>query len=260
VQPIAFRIGNFPIYFYGLMMVIAYIIVFLIMRKTRKHENLSLETALDTTIFIIIGGVVGARIFYILLNLGEYIHTPLSFFNVREGGLSWHGALIGGLIGAFLLARAKKLPLGVVSDFAAVHSTIALAIGRMGCFMNGCCYGKPTSYFTGVHFTAAGLAHPRHPTQIYEALLMVVSFFILLSWWKKKKFNGELTLLMFSMYGIVRFIVEFFRDNTADQYIGLTNLSLAQYLSIAMTLGCGIVLYVKRKNIRIKEDGLTNQT
>ena len=254
MHPIAFRLGNFPIYYYGLLMVIAYVTVFFIMRHTRKFEDLSLETALDITIFIIVGGVMGARLFYILLNIGDYFFSPLSLFNIREGGLSWHGALMGGFLGTVALSKIKKIPLGKVADFAAVHSTIALAIGRIGCFLNGCCYGKPTLFITGVDFRASGLEYYRHPTQLYESILMIVSFVLLLYWWKKKKYNGELTLIMFFMYGITRFIVEFFRDNTADQYIGMINLSLAQYLSIALTLGCGIALYIKKKKLNIKEE------
>jgi phosphatidylglycerol---prolipoprotein diacylglyceryl transferase len=254
VHPVAFKIGNFSVYYYGLMMVVAYLVVFLVMRNTKKYEDFNIDTVLDISIFIVIGGVVGARIFYVLLNLGEYLGNPLGMFNMREGGLSWHGALLGGLVATILLSHLKKIPLGKVTDFAAVHSTIALAIGRIGCFLNGCCYGKPTSFFTGVDFSAAGLAYHRHPTQLYESFVMVISFFILLGWWNKRKFNGELTLLLFFLYGITRFLVEFFRDNTADQYIGGVNLSLAQYLSIFMIIGCGIAVYFKRKKADSQEE------
>jgi phosphatidylglycerol:prolipoprotein diacylglycerol transferase len=248
VHPIAFKIGSFPIYFYGLMMVVAYVVTLLTVRYTKKFEDLDTETAVDVTIYAILGGVLGARVLYVLLNFHEYLASPLQIFNVREGGLSWHGAMIGGLIGTLILAKIKKMPLGKITDYASVHTTLGLAIGRIGCFLNGCCYGKPSNLPWAVEFTGTRIPFHRHPTQLYESILMIITFFFCLYWWRKKKFHGEMTCILFLSYGIVRFIVEFFRENTPNQYLFNIPISQAQYFSIVLIIICSIIIYIKRKN------------
>ncbi len=247
MHPIAFKIFGFTVYFYGVMMVVAYGVVLFVIRYTRKYENMDLDTAIDSTIYAIIGGVIGARLLYVILNLKEYEDSLWHVLNVREGGLSWHGAIIGGYLALYILSRAKKIPYGKISDFIAVHSTLALAIGRIGCFLNGCCYGKECSLPWAVEFKAAGVLGHRHPTQLYECFMLLIAFFVLLRWWKHKKFSGEMTMAMLLSYGIIRFIVEFFRYNTPNQYLFGGPLSLAQYVSILLVTISSIVIYWGRK-------------
>ncbi|MCD4783315.1 MAG: prolipoprotein diacylglyceryl transferase [Candidatus Eremiobacteraeota bacterium] len=252
MHPIAFKIGSFPIYFYGVMMVVAYVAVLLVMRFTRKFEGFSYDQAIDVTIFAIAGGVIGARLFYVALNLSVFIKSPLHIFFLREGGLSWHGALLGGLLGMLALHIFKKMPLGKICDFASVHIILGLAIGRIGCFLNGCCYGKITDVPWAVEFKGANLAGLRHPTQLYESFLLVITFLFMLWWWKRKKFDGEMTMLMFASYGAIRFFVEFFRSNTPNQYPRGSTLSLAQYFSLALFSIFTTIVIVKRKLIKGK--------
>jgi len=252
LHPIAFKIGGFPIYFYGIMMVVAYLVVLFIMRYTRRYEGFTYEEAIDVTIFAIAGGVIGARLFYVALNIGIFIKEPLHIFFVREGGLSWYGALLGGFLGMVALHIFKKMPLGKVCDFASVHITLGLVIGRIGCFLNGCCYGKITDVPWAVEFRGAGLPGLRHPTQLYESFLLVMAFLFMLWLWKRKKFDGEMAMLMFASYGAIRFFVEFFRENTMDQYPGGSTLSLAQYLSISLFIVFTVLIIVKRYLIKSK--------
>lgn len=247
MHPVAFKIGEFTIYYYGLMMVVAYLVVIALMWFTRKYEGFDMNLALDCTIYSIIGGVIGARLVYVVLNLGQYLKSPLHIINVREGGLSWHGALLGAFVGLVILSRTKGASLGKLTDFTAVHGTIALAIGRIGCFLNGCCYGKVCELPWAVEFKGAGLHGTRHPTQLYECFLMLILFAILLWWWRRKRFDGELTMAMFAGYGVIRFIVEFFRENTPDQYLWGTSLSLAQYFSLLLIVVFTAAILIKGK-------------
>lgn len=233
------------------MMVVAYLLVLFLIKYTRFYEGFTYEEGVDVTIFAIAGGVIGARLFYVGLNLGTFLKQPEHIMYIREGGLSWHGGLIGGFLGMVALHLWKKMPLGKIADFASVHATIALAVGRIGCFLNGCCYGKECNVPWAVEFKGAGIHGLRHPTQIYESLMLIVCFIGMLWWWKKKKFNGEMTLLMFSSYGLVRFIVEIFRENTPDQYPGGLPFSLAQYFSVFLMVACAAAIIIKR--LRIKE-------
>ncbi|MCE1247096.1 MAG: prolipoprotein diacylglyceryl transferase [Firmicutes bacterium] len=250
MHPIAFKIGNFPIYYYGVMMVVSYIVTLIVMKYTHDIEKLTYDEAVDVSIYSIAGGVIGARLFYVCLNLGTFLKSPIHILYIREGGLSWHGAMIGGFLGLFLMSYLKKIPMGRIADYASVHGTLALAIGRLGCFMNGCCYGKECSLPWAVNFHDAGIHGLRHPTQLYETLMLVVCFFLFLWWWKKKKFDGEMTLLMFAAYGVIRFVVEFFRENTANQYPGGIEISLAQYFSLAIIIVCAALLAAKRRKAR----------
>jgi phosphatidylglycerol:prolipoprotein diacylglycerol transferase len=232
------------------MMVVSYIVTLIAMKYTHNIEKLTYDEAVDVTIYSIAGGVIGARLFYVALNMGTFLKSPIHILYLREGGLSWHGAMIGGFLGLYLMHLLKKIPMGRIADYAAVHGTLALAIGRIGCFLNGCCYGKECSLPWAVDFSEAGIHGHRHPTQIYEALLLVVCFIVFLWWWKKKKFDGEMTILMFATYGVIRFIVEFFRDNTANQYPGGFELSLAQYFSLVIIVVCSAILIIKRNKAK----------
>ncbi len=247
MHPIAFKIGNFPIYFYGVMMVVSYLTVLVIVNFTHKLEGFTMDEAVDITIFAVAGGVIGARLFYVALNMGKFLQSPIHIIFVREGGLSWHGGLIGAFIALVILHYMRKLPLGKICDYAAVHSVIALAIGRIGCFLNGCCYGKECGCNWGVEFKEAGITGLRHPTQLYESFMLIIAFIFLLWWWKRKKFDGEMTMIMFALYGVIRFIVEIFRENTPNQYLFGLPVSLAQYLSLALIAVFSVIVFVKRK-------------
>jgi len=227
------------------------------MKFTRKYENLTMDDAVDVTIYAIVGGVTGARLIYVFLNIKHFISTPLHIFYIREGGLSWHGGLLGGFLGLVVLHFVRKIPLGKICDFGAVHITIGLAIGRIGCFLNGCCYGKVTHVPWAIEFKGAVIPGLRHPTQLYESFLLVIAFLFLLWWWKRKKFDGEMTMMMLALYGIIRFVVEIFRYNTPNQYLFGGSLSLAQYFSILLTIIFGTIIFIKRRK---KQDKAVDKT
>lgn len=247
MHPVAFKIGSLTIYWYGLMTVVAYLVVLGIMKYTRRFEDLDQDTALDCTIYAIAGGVSGARLLYVLMNYKLYLDKPLDALNIREGGLSWYGALIGGVFAIWILSLVKKMSFPKLIDFTAVHGVIALAVGRVGCFLNGCCYGRVSDLPWAADFSAAHIDGRRHPTQLYESILLVIFFLILLKLWKYKKFDGEMTLAAFFFNGVSRFTVEFFRDNTPDQYIFSGGLSLAQYFAIVMMVAFPLIIIHYRK-------------
>jgi phosphatidylglycerol:prolipoprotein diacylglycerol transferase len=235
------------------MTVAAYLIIILIMTRTRKMEGFDMETAMDCTIYSIVGGVLGARLFYVALNYQAYAGHPGNILNIREGGLSWFGAMIGGFAGMAALSAVRKIPLGKVADFTGIHGTIALAVGRIGCFLNGCCYGRESTLPWAVEFREAHIHGHRHPTQLYESALLVLAFFLLLWWWKRKKFDGEIILASFGLNGLARFLIEFFRDNTPDQYLSPGSFSLAQYFGLGIFLLFASIIIIKRKKLSSQE-------
>lgn len=245
---VLFKIGSFEIYTYGVMLVIGFLTGIGYAIRRNKSGTISNDTILDFSIYLLLGGVSGARFFYVLLHLSDYLPHPISMLNLRQGGLAWHGALLGGFIAFLLFSRKRKIDLYEFLDLCAPCVMLGLAIGRIGCFMNGCCIGTETTSSWGLIFRDAGYLKPHYPTQLFELLLDLVIVFLLVWWEKRKKFSGELTLFMFTLYSIARFIVEFYRLSPPRIY----GLSIAQYGSILIFLITAVWIYIRRRKTPVK--------
>lgn len=170
----------------------------------------------DALVYAILGGLLGARLLFVLLNLGYYEAHPADMLNTREGGISWYGAVAGGVLALALFCRARKVALPSLLDVFAPGLLAAQAVGRVGCLLNGCCYGTPSTLPWAVTLVDAGHpidAMPRHPVQLYESVLDVAAMLILLG--LERRFglrNGRVFSAFLVLYGVVRFTVEFWRD------------------------------------------------
>jgi phosphatidylglycerol:prolipoprotein diacylglycerol transferase len=234
-------LGPLDIYTYGAMMAVAFVVALVWMLKYSKPEELTADDVMNFSIYLICFGVVGARLLHVLINLDYFSAHPLTILNLRSGGLAWYGAVFGGIIAAIIFARGKKISFWKIADMSSAPVTIGLAIGRMGCFLNGCCYGKPTDVSWGVNFpTMPG--GPRHPTQLYESFMDILVFFILNRIDKKKTFNGETFCYFISFCGIVRFVNEFFREwaSPVPYFLGL---NVAQFITLSMTIASLIIAW-----------------
>ncbi len=147
---VLFKIGNFEVYTYGFTLVLGFIVAIAVTIFRNKKKNVLNDDILDFSFYMLLAGIVGSRLVYVLLHLGEYMAHPLSMFNLREGGLAWHGAMAGGLLAFLIFSRIKKIDLYEFLDLAAPQMMLGLAIGRIGCFMNGCCFGIPSTHFCRV--------------------------------------------------------------------------------------------------------------
>ena len=187
---IIFKIGAFEIYSYSVFIMIAVLTALWVTILAGKKHNLTQDIFLDLTLYIVVTGALGARILYVLTQWADYAQNLLEIFNFRAGGLSLHGALIGGIIGLLLFAKRRNLSPIVLLDLISPSVALGIAIGRIGCFLNGCCIGIATSLPWGVQ--------DRHPAQLYELFLDLILFFILLLIQKRTQiFNGKTTLLFF---------------------------------------------------------------
>lgn len=232
-----FSIGGFEIYSYAVMMVVGFLLCLLILKKRVIKYQLSLDLVMDLAFYLVVGGVLGARLIYVLQNIPYYRENLLEIVNLRAGGLSWHGAMLGGLLVIWLYTRSKKISLPQIFDLMAPVWLFGLSIGRIGCFLNGCCYGKETRLPWGMIFPEDGFTAPRHPTQLYEMLLIWLSLPILFFWEKKQKFSGELMWASIVLYAAVRFIVEFFRESAPLAWAwGLSAAQVASLLSVLVIL------------------------
>lgn len=230
MHPIICQIGPLTIYSYGVMLAIAVVVCTLLLIRDARRQGFASQVILDLVFWTVLSGILGARIFFILLNIGFFIKNPLEIIMLQHGGLAWQGGLIGGTLAAVLFIWKRKLPLGKMADLAAPYVALGQAIGRVGCFLNGCCYGREVSW--GVYFEVHG-AH-LHPTQLYAALGLLVIFFLLKAYQPHARPPGRVFFLYLILASIQRFIIEFFR---ADHDIVWMGLSIFQVVSLLVLIG-----------------------
>src|SRR5205085_130579 len=200
--PYLFTIFGFHIPTYGLLVAIAFLVALAITAKLARRNGLDAEVVMNLAIYCAMAGILGAKLMMILVDFGEYVRNPSLIFSL--GTLQAAGIFYGGLILALLTAyfymRSKKLPMLATLDVLAPGAALGHAIGRLGCFAAGCCWGKPASLPWGVTFrdpyanqmfgTPVGI--PLHPTQLYEAAAEALTFLFLLARWKRRGFEGEI--------------------------------------------------------------------
>ncbi len=242
---ILFQIGNFPVYTYGVMVALAIFAGYLfVIYRNRNIKAATNEQISDFFILLLLGGIAGARILYVMLHLDSYMEAPLSVFNLRAGGLALHGALIASVFVFIYYTKSKKISTTKFLDLFAPPILLGIAIGRIGCFFNGCCVGMEAQPPWGMIFADAGITSPRYPTQLYELILDLLAVFVLLYWEKKTKFSGEIFVGSFFLYAVIRFLLECFRESPPRFF----SLSIAQYFSILVFIVTLIWLIKARKN------------
>ncbi len=249
INPTIARIGAIEIRWYGLMYVISFILAyFIILHLVKKKKiNLKKEDVENFIAYSIIGLVLGARIFYILFyNLKFYIENPLEMIMVWHGGLSFHGGLIGLIVVGYVFCKKKKIRFYEFADIVSIPAYLGSMFGRIGNFINGELYGRITDVPWAFKFKdAEGF---RHPSQLYEAFYNLIIVVVLWKLKDRKLPNGFLFWSGIAMYGLFRFITEFFRE--PDSQIGFIFLkfSMGQLLTFPMFLiGSFMLIYLIKK-------------
>ncbi len=222
-------IGPFTVYSYGLMLAVAVLVCARLMIRDARRYRIAPEKIYDLVFAAVIGGIIGGRIFYILLNISFFVSHPFEIVMLHHGGLAWQGGLMGGVISTLWFIRRYRLPLAQTLDLVAPYIALGQAIGRIGCFLNGCCYGREVSW--GLYFPVHR-AH-LHPTQLYAAGGLLVIFFVLKKFRQVSKVPGQVLVLYLVLASSQRFVVEFFR---ADHDVAFAGLSIFQIVSILILL------------------------
>jgi phosphatidylglycerol:prolipoprotein diacylglycerol transferase len=237
MYPILFTIGDFSVYAYGVTLAIAFAVgVFFLVRDAGK-KGLPEEKMLEMSIWIMVAAIIGSRLLFIIIEWPIFAANPLTVFAIRSGGLSFHGGLAGGILAGLWFTHRHKLSQGKVADLVAPYLVLGYSIVRIGCLMNGCCFGQPSGVFWAL--PAAYLDNTlRHPTQLYAFFAGLLIFVLLL--WRRKytRFHGQLFLEFIIYYSVYRFIVEFFRETTPQ------TVSLAQTTSLIMAIGALILIRI----------------
>ncbi len=247
MYPVICRIGPITLYSYGVMFAFASLVCLFFVVREGKKKGIETSVFFDIFFWILISAIIGARLLYVATNLDFYLAQPGEILNIHHGGQSWFGGFSFGLLAAIIFIRKRKLSFLLIADIFAPYLALAQAIGRIGCFLNGCCYGLASSSIFALKFPQHH--NLRHPTQLYAFLGLMLIFVILIIFKKRQKIiiPGEVFCLYLLLYGLNRFIIEFFRADTISTFI--SRLTLYQVFSIiAMVSACIIYLVLKRKN------------
>lgn len=239
IDPVIFQIGPLALRWYGLMYAISFFTLVTLMRRQAQTGFLPLSEKMVERLFIMLVAfiLIGARIFYVLFYATDTIWSdPLEVFAIWHGGLSFHGGFAGILLASYLVARQANVPWVSVLDTLGLCGPIGLALGRIGNFINGELYGRVTTVPWGMVFPNGG-PEPRHPSQLYEALLEGVVLGIILWTMKKRvKRHGIIAATFMIGYGVARGFVEFFRQPDAQLGFVLGPFTMGQLLSLGVLI------------------------
>lgn len=230
MYPELFRIGSLTVHSYGLMIALAILVAAMAIYRDAPREKLDPDHVLEAVIVAAVSGLIGSRILYIILNWDYYSARPLSAIFTQFEGLTFYGAMFGGVIAIYFWCSWRKIGFLKMADLLAPYLALGYAFGRVGCFLNGCCYGKEATVPWALPINMADTVL-RHPVQLYAAFGGLIIFVILRILRPKRPFVGFILIALFVFYGILRFIVEFFRHVEAV-WLGL---STAQLFSLGLT-------------------------
>ena len=255
IDPILLKLGPLQIHWYGVMYLLGFLAAYLLgrMRAHRVDSVLKPDMVSDLIFYGALGVVLGGRIGYVLFYQWSALrHDPLMVFRIWQGGMSFHGGLLGVMLAMVVFARSRRVPWWAVMDFVAPLVPIGLAAGRLGNFINGELWGRVSHVPWAMVFPSGG-PWARHPSQLYEFMTEGVLLFVLLWWYSSKpRPVPSVSALFLVLYGAMRFVLEFFR--APDPQLGLVafdRFSMGQVLSLPM-LCFGVVIFIvsyRRKTI-----------
>ncbi len=208
---------------------------FLLALGFSKRRKISQDDMFDLLLFILIPAIAGARIGYVISEWSYFAEKPVEMLYIWQGGLTSYGGIIGGLLGGTVFVRLKRLNWFDVADSIGYGLPIGFAVGRIGCFLNGCCYGRVCDTPFSVVFPALGDGYPRIPTQLTETLYSIVIFIILHFYSQKDREPGSVFFLAVGLYGFFRFLNEFLRVNPKI-VLGLSSSQIFSLLFIIAAL------------------------
>ena len=252
MHPIAFHFGLLTIRWYGVMMAVAFFAGLWTASRRARTVNVPGEIIADLTLWVMIGGILGARFVYVATYWKqEFADQPLSeIFMVQHGGLVYYGGLIGATIFGTGYLAWKKLPIWKITDITAPSIALGSVFGRIGCLLNGCCYGRACDLPWAIRFPAAHETHglPVHPTEIYDALLNFILYLGLAWLFRRRKFDGQVFAAFFIGYAICRAMVEIFRGDYPADHIHGGIFTSAQLLSLPILIA-GLALWFWRQAV-----------
>jgi phosphatidylglycerol:prolipoprotein diacylglycerol transferase len=243
VQKIAFHLGPFAIHWFGLLVAMGFMVGLWTSSRRAARDGIPPAAIFDAGVWLILGALVGARVLYVLTYWDNLMREPLNpsapwteVFMIQRGGLVFHGGLVGATAAALIYVRRRRLPVWKFADALAPGIALGSFLGRFGCLMNGCCYGRPTGLPWAIHFPAdlhetrgAGV----HPVQIYDSLLNLALCLGLAWLHRRRRFEGQVFAAYLLGYAVVRTVAEWFRGDYPPRLTG-AGLTPGQWQSLAV--------------------------
>ncbi len=260
MRPILLQLGALPIRSYGLLIAVAFMVGIWIARRRAVRIGYDPDIIIDLSVIVILVSIIGARLAYVFVRWNYYQHDILGILRIWEGGLALYGGLVAGALVGLWFFRRRGIDMWAGADLVAPSLAMGVTIGRIGCFLNGCCYGKVCEHPWGVVFSEnsiAGMHYPGvhlHPTQLYEAFLGLVFFFVLLAAERRKPFEGFLLWLFVILLSVSRFLIDPIRQYGTESIafrsgaLALTNNQVSGVALVLLSLG--FMVYLSRRAAR----------
>lgn len=252
MKTIAFNLFGIDIYWYAIIITMAFIMGLIILKLNEGKYNIKFDDCLDIFIITFPVSIIGARLYYILFNLQYYLQNPSEILNFRGGGMAIYGGIIAGTISILIITKVKKINFLDMLDYTAPALALGQAIGRWGNFINGEAYGTETNLPWAIRVLENGIYKNVHPTFLYESLATFTIFIVLTKLSKNRGFRGEITYIYIILYSFARFFIEGIRIDS----LMLNNIRISQILSLILFVTfCGILSYDVVKKYKAKESG-----
>jgi phosphatidylglycerol:prolipoprotein diacylglycerol transferase len=255
--PELFNIGGFPIRSFGVMLLVGFALgTWLAVRRAGKY-GIDKDALTSLAVWAVLMGVFGARVFWVLQEWSFYSKNPAQILKVTEGGMTSYGGIVFGLLTVVIWCRRTKVPFPLVFDLLAAPALVMHGFGRIGCFLNGCCYGSPCElpWAVTVH-PELGPTYLGHPAQLYDTLMAFAGAGFLL-WYERRTFAvrrpGTYGALFFVLYGISRFVYELFRSGYSSESTWGVPMTDAQVMALVMIVGGVIWLLALARRPSVSE-------
>ncbi len=252
MHPVLFKFGEFAIHTYGFFVAMAVLAGIAIAKYEARRLGLDTEKVVDACFYVVVAAIIGSRLFYVLTNLEFFKSEPMEVFKIWNGGLVFYGGFIAAALVLIVFLKIHHLPLGKMSDIAALSLPLGHAFGRIGCFFAGCCYGKLCHEPWAVTFTnpdsLAPLYVPLHPTELYSSASNFLIFILIFFLRRFKKYDGQMFWVYIACYGIARSTIEIFRGDFRGATM-FNTFSISQTIGISSAVIAIIMLIILgRKN------------
>lgn len=268
MHPDFISIGPFSIHSYGVMMALGFLAGLGNWILLGRREGRSAQFCTDLMFWIMVSGILGARLAYIVENWSVYMADPFSIIRVDQGGLIFYGGFVASTVAVVIFGRRHQVPLARLFDFVVTSVPLAHALGRIGCFLNGCCFGSCTATAPHVQFpqhsipwysqireglidNSAVWSKPVHPVQLYEAAFNFLVYGVIVWLFRRRLRPGMVTAVYLVLYSIGRFSLEFMRGDRADR-LAVQQLSIGQFVSLLVLLAGLVTLAVIHYTAKIK--------
>ena len=217
MYPVLIKFGEFTLHTYGLLLAVGFLLAVMLTLREARRVGLDPNVMMDLNFYVLLAALIGSRVLYVITSWEEFRDNPVDIVRFWRGGLVFYGGFIFAFLAGIWYVRKHRLNFTQLADIVAPAIPLGQAIGRLGCFSAGCCYGLPTEGPCAVTFTDPESLAPRgiglHPTQLYESGANFAIFLVLMALRKKERFQGKLFWIYLLSYSVMRFIVEFYRDD-----------------------------------------------